>query len=137
MHASDALRKRRKYSNFDGLSFWLQNGYLLKLILLVKEKFEAVERVGRIYCICKIFNFRKLLTANCAWLWYCMWSRKTYTKGIEFPYHLNWISQNAPPLKSLRVESINLIKSDFITGNLNPCWMKFSWRRTSRQRKRF
>lgn len=68
MHASDALRKRRKYSNFDGLSFWLQNGYLLKLILLVKEKFEAVERVGRIYCICKIFNFRKLLTANCAWL---------------------------------------------------------------------
>lgn len=35
MLASDA---KKKHSNFDGLSFWLQNGYLLKLIFLLKER---------------------------------------------------------------------------------------------------
>lgn len=43
-----------------------------------------------------------------------------HAKGIEFPYQLNFA--NVPS------QSINLIKSDFITGNLNRCWMEFSWR---------
>lgn len=143
MHASDALAKK-KYSNFDGLSFWLQNGYLLKLIFVHKEQLRQRERKNEkekyeksllhLQEFPHVFSpFRNNFCKFCLWILHV--KLRTRTKGIEFPYHLNSICQNAPPPPPL--ESINLIKSDSITGNLNPCWMKFSWRKDKREKGDF
>lgn len=98
--------------------------------------------VEEIYCIWKIFQFPHALVGRgnhrqsslcvCDWKFVLILHAKlrieTWAKGIEFPYHLNWISQNRAPsyssLKNASFESINLIKSDFITQEI---WIYVEW----------
>lgn len=65
----------------------------------------------------------------------CMWSRdrKLAQKVLNsLSLKLNFTKSTTTTIHWIAsFKSINLIKSDFITGSLNPCWMKFSWRRTS------
>ena len=70
MHASDAQAKK-KYSNFDGLSFWQQNGYLLKLIFLYKGQSWHIKFIASEGISTSLFPSRKRNSENYA-CEYCM-----------------------------------------------------------------
>lgn len=92
-----------------------------------------------IYCIWKIFQFPHALSENFLQIVFVnifiaceLRSRESVDKSsirywISLSLKLNFT--NVPRNVENAFKSINLIKSDFITGNLNPCWMKISWRR--------
>lgn len=123
------------YSNFDGLSFgtkWILywNWFFA---MLQQRKFKAKNLLHLKDCsISTCFSHKRKISANCA-CWLLHVKLRTRTKGIEFPYRQIefWTPRPLSLYWNASFESINLIKSDFITGNLNPCWMKFSWSRTS------
>lgn len=141
VHLMLRLRRRNILILMDFPFGYKISRYTLKLILPRKKSLRHCSW-GKFIAFERFSNFHMLLSENflqivCLWIYLLHVKLRTWYKRYWISLSLKLNFANVPRIvENASFKSINLIKSDFITGNLNPCWMKFSWRAGASKRVR-